>query len=161
MYSKFIIRDASIVIAAMLLWWGASSVSAGQGMLADLSGFACGLMVGIAAYVLHEWGHVVAALASGSLIYINANTASPFMFSYDSRQNSLKQFVIMSLGGFAVTAAVLGFTYGYLPEPLLATRVARGAAMFLTFLLVVLELPLLLFALATRSVPAAAGVKVE
>jgi hypothetical protein len=42
-----------------------------------------------------------------------------------------------------------------------ATRVARGAALFLAFLGVVLELPLLLFALASGSVPAAAAVKVE
>ena len=161
MYAKFAARDASIIAIAVGTWWLIAARSAGTGFAADLSGFIAGLLVGFSATLLHEWGHLAAAVACGSVLQINHDLRSPFIYRFDPQHNSLAQFVIMSLGGFAVTAALVISVYVWLPDAWLASRVARGAVLFLAFLGVVLELPLFLFALATRRVPAAAAVKVR
>lgn len=161
MYAKFAARDGLIIAVAWLIWWLAAGYSAGSGLRADFTGFVAGVMLGAVGAVLHEWAHLLAALASRSVLLINHNLRSPFIFSYDSRENSLAQFVIMSSGGFVATAAIVILYYVYLPDALLASRVARGAALFLAFLGVFLELPLLLFALYSRAVPAAAAVRVR
>ena len=161
MYAKFAIRDGVFVTVALLVWWLAAESSAGTGLLADFTGVVAGVLFGLSGALLHEWGHLLAALAAGSVLQANENLASPFSFSFDPRQNSLAQFVVMSVGGLGVTALlVIGF-YVYLPDGLLASRVARGVVLFLAFLGVTLEVPLLLFALGTRGVPAVAAVKVQ
>jgi len=161
MYAKFVARDGSIIAVALLIWWLAAEHSAGTGMLADFTGFVAGVLLGLSGSLLHEWGHLLAAVGAGSVLHANENLGSPFIFSFDPQRNSLSQFVIMSLGGLVVTVVLLVGFYAYLPDGLLASRVARGAVLFLAFLGVSLELPLFLFALGTRTVPAAAAVKVR
>lgn len=158
---KFALRDSAILATAALFWWLAAGLSGGPGAVADFTGLLAGLGVGASAYVLHEWGHLLAGLATGSVLQLNANLRSPFSFRFDAERNSIRQFVVMSLGGFAVTAAAVTFAYGALPDGLLATRVARGAVLALAFLTFVLELPLLLYGLARGRVPAEAAVKVD
>ena len=58
----------------------------------------------------------------------------------------------MSLSGFAVTAVALFVVYGLLPEPLLATRVARGLILFGASLTLFLEVPLLTISLVRGSI---------
>jgi hypothetical protein len=159
--TKFAKRDAGIVLAAWLAWTFVARLSSGSGPLADLAGLLAGLLVGAAAYVLHEWGHLLAGRAGGGVFQMNANLRSPFAFRFDPDANTLAQFVVMSLGGFAVTAAAVGIAYGVLPGNLLATRVARGAIVALTTLTVGLELPLLLYGIARGRVPREAAVAVE
>jgi Ca2+/H+ antiporter len=64
----------------------------------------------------------------------------------------------MSVSGFAATAAAVAFFYLGLPDEYLAARVARGGALFLALLGVVLELPLLLYGIARRDVPSQVAV---
>ena len=59
----------------------------------------------------------------------------------------------MSFTGFAATFLVVWAFYTFLPDGLLATRVARGIAMFGLFLLVVIELPLVGWALWGPGLP--------
>jgi hypothetical protein len=159
--ARFARRDAGIVALACLAWVLLARRSAGDGPSADLFGVVAGLLVGAAAYVLHEWGHLLAGLAAGGAFGMNANLRSPFAFRFDPDANSLRQFVVMSLGGFAVTAAAIALAWGLLPDGLLATRVARGAIAFLATLTFGLELPLLLLGLARGRVPREAAVPVE
>lgn len=161
MYLKFALRDAGIIAVAAALWWLLAERSAGVSMLADFSGFVVGVLFGVVAFVLHEWGHVVGAWFSGSTMTVNHNLRSPYIFSYDSSDNTLRQFVVMSIGGFVVTAVLVAAYYFYLPDDLLASRVARGGVLFLAFLGVVLEVPLLLFALLSKTVPEVAAVRVQ
>ena len=158
MYAKFAARDSLIVAGALLLWWLAASWSGGSGALSDFTGFVAGLMLGSTGFVLHEWGHLLGAFATQSVVRPHRSLRSPFIFSFDSRKNSLRQFLVMSVGGFLVTAAVVWGFYTYLPDELLAARIARGAALFLAFLGVTLELPLVLVALHRGAIPAAVAV---
>lgn len=160
MFARFAARDLAIVGVALLLWWLAADLSAGPGPLGDFTGFVAGLLLGSTAFVLHEWGHLLAALATRSAVRPLASLGSPFIFSFHSRRNSLGQFLVMSLGGFAVTAAIVWSFYAHLPDGLLASRVARGAALFSAFLTVVLELPIVFVALHKRAIPGAVSLRV-
>ena len=161
MYAKFAVRDGAFIAVAWAVWWLVAESSAGGGWVADLTGFGAGLLVGGTAFVLHEWGHLAGALVSRSVLHLNHDLRAPFIYSFDARKNSLKQFVSMSLGGFVATAVLVISFYLWLPDDLLASRVARGAALFLAFLGVTLEVPLFVVALVTRRVPAVAAVKVR
>ncbi len=91
-------------------------------------------------------------IVRGSRVAAPARLSSPFLFSFDSTRNSQCQFLIMSLSGFAVTAVALLVAYGLLPEPLLATRVARGLVVFGASLTVLLEVWLLTASLVSGSI---------
>lgn len=150
---RFLMRDVVILILSALLWWWLAAYSAGAGALADFSGWIVGLMLGVCAYLAHEWSHYLGALATGSKLEIGTSLRSGFLFSFDAEQNSLSQFVVMSLAGFAATALALVFFYQGLPDAYLASRIARGSGLFLALLGLTLEVPLLLYGLVTRSVP--------
>lgn len=150
---KLALRDGVILtVAAPLVLWLAP-LSGGTGMGADLTGTVAGLAIGLATFLLHEWGHLLGALGSRSRIQLPERLGSIYLFSYDSKRNSRRQFVVMSLSGFAVTGIAVWAVHALLPDGQLATRVARGAVLLLASLTVVLEFPLLLWSLARPTLP--------
>ena len=153
MLIRFIVRDSVILALSLGLWWLLAERSAGAGFVADFTGWVVGLMLGACAYLAHEWSHYLGAVAMGSRVRVGQNLASGFLFSFDAEGNTLAQFVVMSLAGFIATAAVVFAYYAFLPDASLASRVARGGVLFLAFLGVTLELPLLVTGLVTRGVP--------
>lgn len=161
MFARFALRDATLVAVAALVWWIAAHASGGAGPVSDFTGVVAGLLVGATGFVLHEWGHLVGALVTGSAVRGNANLRSSFLFSFDAKRNSLRQFLVMSVGGFVVTGLLVWAFYTFLPDHLLASRVARGVVLFQAFLGVVLELPLVALALAKGAIPEQAAVKVR
>lgn len=154
---KFVLRDSAIVAAAVAAWWLAGAKSAGQGPAADVAGVVCGLLGGAVAFVLHEWGHLLAGLLAGGNFPVAKDVKSAFLFDIDP-DNSIRQFTVMSLGGFAVTALGILFVYTQLPDDYLATRVVRGVVMFLASLTVFLEFPLLAFTIWSGEIPEVASV---
>lgn len=147
MFARFLARDLAIALGVVVAWWAAAPLSAGTGPAADLTGALLGAGAFVVGHVAHEWGHLVGALLTRSRVAAPASLASPFLFSFDSVHNSRRQFVIMSLAGFAVTGMSLFVVYGLLPEHLLATRVARGFIVFGASLTLFLEVPLLTISL--------------
>ena len=147
MFWKLALRDAVLIAATALLWLGVAPLSAGPGFVADLAGVAAGIAVGACAFLLHEWGHLLGGLATRSEVRAPASLRSVYLFSFDSKKNSRKQFLVMSFSGFAVTAAAIAFAYGVLPGELLASRVARGLVVFLASLTVFLEIPIVIVSL--------------
>jgi hypothetical protein len=153
MFVKMAIRDVLFLIAGTMLWRVAAPWSAGDGMRADLAGVALGAWIGLGGYLLHEWGHLAGALATRSHVEAPTRLTSGFLFSFDSRRNTLRQFLVMSFSGFAATAAVVWAFYTFLPDGLLASRVARGIVVFGAMLTVVIELPLVGYSLLGRGLP--------
>jgi hypothetical protein len=153
MYAKLFARDALIVAAAALLWTLAAGFSAGPGAASDFSGLVVGVALGICALPLHEWGHFAGAILTRSAIEPATSLRSIFAFSFDSKRNSRRSFVAMSLGGWVGTAAAVWVAYGLLPDHLLASRVARGMVCLSVLLVVVTEIPLLASALWTGRIP--------
>ena len=161
MYWKLLARDLAIVAAAVLAWRFGGSLSAGTGAVSDVAGVLLGSLFGVSAFLLHEWGHLLGALASRSAIQPPASLGSAFAFTFESRSNSRRQFLIMSFSGFLATAVVVWAAYALLPSDLLATRVARGLVVFLTLLTIVLEVPLVIYSLLTRRVPPVDGLEAQ
>ncbi len=147
MFWKLAGRDGLILAGVAALWVLAAPWSGGRGALADLSGVVVGLGLGVGAFLLHEWGHLLGGLAARSEVHAPASLRSVYLFSFDSKRNSRRQFLVMSFSGFAVTALAVWLAYGLLPGELLATRVARGAVAFLASLTVFLEIPIVLVSL--------------
>ena len=153
MYGKLFARDLVLFGVAALLWTFGASASAGQGLLGDVAGVVAGLSTGVCVFLLHEWGHWLGAVATGSTIVPARSLASPFLFSYDSRQNSRQQFLVMSFGGWIASAVVALAAFGWLSPELFAARVARGVVGLNVVLIVLIEVPLVVFSLLTGRVP--------
>ncbi|MBW2497563.1 MAG: hypothetical protein JRF61_09850 [Deltaproteobacteria bacterium] len=155
----FLLRDTILVGLSLALWWLLAPYSAGEGLVADFSGWVAGIALFVCAYLGHEWSHYLGALLSGSRVRAGERLTSAFLFSFDSEGNSLAQFVTMSLAGFAATALLVVAYVFFLPDEYLASRIARGGVLFLAFLGIVLELPLLLAGVFQGAVPRQASVQ--
>jgi hypothetical protein len=153
MLTKLAVRDLAIAAFAVGLWWLTAGLSSGDGVVGDFFGVVAGAGLGVCAAIFHEWGHLSGALASRSAIHIAGSLRSFFVFSFDSRRNSRRQFLSMSFGGFIATAVAVWVFYALLPDEQLASRVARGLALFLAFLGVSIEVPLVLWSLLRSDLP--------
>jgi hypothetical protein len=160
-YARLLARDQSIVAAAALLWRLGSPLSAQAGAVGDLAGLVAGAALGACALPLHEWGHLLGAVLGRSRIRPSPGLRSPFVFSFDSRANSQRQFLAMSFGGWLGTAAAVCVAYGLLPSELLASRVARGMVGLSVLLVLATEVPLLARALWTGRIPPIETVRPE
>jgi hypothetical protein len=152
-FTSFALRDAAIIAATVSFWTFAAPRTAGDGPLADFLGVVAGLAVTASFYLLHEWGHLLGGLATGSVVHPPPSLSSRSLFSFDSRRNDRRQFLVMSIGGFIVTAAAAAFVYAGLSPGLLATRVARGGVGVLVFLAIFVESPLVVWALLRSDLP--------
>lgn len=161
MFTRFLLRDLAILGFAAGFWVLFAQGSAVDTPWADFAGVLAGALLGISTHLVHEWGHLGVALAVGAKVRAAGDLRAALTFSFDARENSLAQFLWMSLGGFVATGAALWVAYALLPDGWLATRVARGAVLFITALGVFLELPLVGIALYRRAVPAEAAVKLR
>lgn len=154
-FARFALRDTALIVLFVAVWIVASPYTAGIGPTADLLGLLAGLGVGVGVYLLHEWGHLIGALAVSAEVAPGPRLSSRSLFSFDSRRNDRRQFLVMSAGGFVVTGTAVWVAYALLPDALLATRVARGAVCVLAFLAIFLELPLVIWALVRSDLPPA------
>lgn len=154
MFARLALRDLIVTGMVIVAWtWLAPLTAADGGVVADFVGVPLGLSVALACYFGHEWGHLAGALATGSRVRAPERLSSPSLFSFDSKANGRRQFLVMSFSGFAMTGVALAVVYGLLPDGLLATRVARGAVLFLTALTVFVEFPLVIWSLVRDDLP--------
>jgi hypothetical protein len=154
MYARFLARDLGITAAATGLWALAAGPSLTPGVVGDLAGVLTGFLLGACALLTHEWGHLLGALASRSRVTPNTRLwRSLFSFSFDSRRNSRAQFVAMSVGGWIGTLAAVFAAYAWLPGDDLASRVVRGTTLVSALVAFGIEIPLVVRALWTGTVP--------
>jgi hypothetical protein len=151
-FRRFVIRDLTILIATVVLWWLSTSEEAGSTAAAGLS-IGAGVGAAICAYNLHEWGHLIGAHLTRSVYVPAERLISPFLFSYDAERNTPRQFLIMSLAGFVATALfVAGFVL-WMPQDQQAGRIALRGALVLAGLTVIIEFPIFFRALFAKKVP--------
>ena len=153
MFMRLAMRDLVFAAAVVAAWVFLAPATSGTGAMSDFLGVTVGVAVALACYLGHEWGHLIGALATGSRVSAPARLTSISVFSFDSKANGRRQFLVMSFSGFAMTGVALAVVYGVLGENLLATRVARGGVLLLTALTVFLEFPLVIWALVRDDLP--------
>lgn len=94
------------------------------------------------AYLLHEWGHLVGALLTRSVVHLpDGALSSPFLFRFDTGRNTRHQFLVMSLGGFIASVLVVLALLMLLPLERLSGRLALGLIALGVLATLVLELP--------------------
>jgi hypothetical protein len=153
-FLAFAARDTVLVILALVAWLLAARLALSGPVL----GWIAGLAVALAVYIAHEWGHALAALAAGGRIHPPRTLWHVSLFSFDTERNSVRHFAWMSLGGFAVTAIAVLVAQAWLHPDELSHRVARGGIFTLAGITLFIEVPLLVFGLATKQIPSVVAV---
>ena len=141
----YALRDAVIVAVALLCWWGAQSIEA-------LSIIA-GIGLGLSAYLLHEWAHLLAAIRQKASVEFATRWYAIFLFSMRSGMISKRAFFDISFAGFFATLLYLLFFLSLPPSNVQA--VALLLAQCLAVLTLIFEAPIAIWAMVTDRVPAA------
>lgn len=152
MFRGFAIRDVTILLGTIVLWSLGLSAEPETTLAATLS-ISAGVGAAICAYNLHEWGHLVGAHLTRSVYTPARRLISPFLFAYDADHNSRRQFLIMSLAGFAATAVFVTAFLLWMPQDQQAGRIALRGALILAGLTVIIEFPIFFRTLFGSTVP--------
>ncbi len=152
MFRGFAIRDVTILLGTIVLWWLGLSAGPETTLAATLS-ISAGVGAAICAYNLHEWGHLVGAHLTHSVYTPARRLISPFLFAYDADHNTRRQFLIMSLAGFAATAVFVTAFLLWMPQDQQAGRIALRGALILAGLTVIIEFPIFFRTLFGSTVP--------
>jgi hypothetical protein len=122
---RFALRDLVIALTSGGLWW-LDAVARARGtegaaatilaVLAGLSAVGCG-------FLMHEWGHLAGALASGARVEFPAHVASLYLFKFDVVHNDRRQFLAMSYGGYIASLVAAALLVSFLPSAALSGKV--------------------------------------
>ena len=153
MFYKLATRDLISFVLLLVLWQWLAPLSAEQGLMGDFIGVSLGGLMALAFYLTHEWGHVLGGILGRSHMSAASDPKAISLFIYHSEGNSKPQFMLMSFGGFLATACLVWFSYTLLPADLFASRIAQGFSLVQVFLALVLEMPLVIWALFAKKLP--------
>jgi len=138
---KHALRDVSIALATLALWHQDAALRGQAGFAAGATAIAAGALAAVCGFVVHEWGHFLGAVLSGSDVRLPSSACSLFLFNFDPETNRPGQFIAMSSGGFLASAAMVAGFLAVLPLGALSGQVAMafvGAGVAATL---ILELP--------------------
>src|SRR5262245_38294640 len=121
---RMLARDVALVALTLAFWGADTALRGGPGVLPVLVGVLTGVLTAISGYLVHEWGHLLAARASGSVVHFPERLSSTFLFFFDVGRNDRRQFLAMSLGGFAASAISVPILLALLPAGAIASWVA-------------------------------------
>lgn len=134
-------RDALLLALCLALWRADAALRAEPGWLPASVAVAAGALAAVCSYLAHEWGHLLAARASGSAVHFPARVTSIFLFFFDVARNGRRQFLAMSLGGFAASAVVVPLLVAGLPDGALSSHVALALVAAGVLATIATELP--------------------
>jgi len=152
MFRRFVIRDVAILLVTTALWLLSLELEPGTSFASVVS-ISAGVGALLCAYNFHEWGHLIVARMTDSVFTPARRVISPFLFSYDTEHNTPRQFLLMSLGGFAATAIFVVAFLLWMPRDQQAGRIALYGALILASLTVIIEFPIFFRALFGKTVP--------
>lgn len=126
MFLKFALRDSLLLLVCLLFWrWDFALVAQNKSSWL-LIGFA--VLTTAITYVVnlfvHEWGHLIGALLTGSKVYAQPRLFAYALFHFDGKQNNARQFIAMSSGGFVVGVLVIGAIIALAPLDSLVAKLA-------------------------------------
>ena len=142
MFLKFAVRDALLLVLCVLLWqftlqqmagldrWLSIPLQLGAALLTTLVGF-----------LVHEWGHLLGALAYRGKVHAPHRWYELFLFHFDGRSNNSRQFIAMSVGGFIASGIVVVVLLTWLPLDTLGGILALAFGALGVLATFVLEFP--------------------
>jgi hypothetical protein len=125
---RMLVRDAVLVALTWFAWRADALLRIETGFVPAAVAVLAGTLAALCAYLAHEWGHLLAAKASGAAVHYPERITSTFLFFFDVARSDSRQFLAMSLGGFAASAIALPLLVLALPAGALSTWVAYALA---------------------------------
>jgi hypothetical protein len=135
-------RDLAVVALTLAAWRADAALRADPGVLPLALGLLTGILTAISGYFVHEWGHLLAARASGAAVEYPKSLTSTFLFFFDVGRSDRRQFLAMSLGGFAASALSVPLLLAALPGGSLSSWTAYLLIVLGVVATVATELPL-------------------
>lgn len=139
--TRLVVRDAVLVLAALQLWQYSHVLDAQGTRWATPVAILAGLMIPVAGFLAHEWGHLLGAWASRSHVHMPRSVFTVFLFEFRPEENSRAQFLSVSYGGFLASALVVALLLWVLSFNHLADRVALGLTVLGVLATFILEIP--------------------
>lgn len=125
---RLLVRDVLLLLLTLLAWRADAALRGESGWLSVVVAVAAGTLAAVSAYIAHEWGHLLAARAAGGAVHFPEKLTSTFLFFFDVGHSDRRQFLAMSLGGFAASAIAIPVLVTSLPWGTLSTWVAFALA---------------------------------
>jgi hypothetical protein len=113
---RLALRDTAVLLATLGLWAADAQLRGTGGAAATAIAIGAGTLTALVGYLVHEWGHLLAARASGSVVHLPERLASVFLFRFDADRNSRAQFLAMSMGGFVASGLSVALLIAVLPR---------------------------------------------
>ena len=135
-----LLRDLAVIAATLALWRWSRELDAAHATLATPVAIAAGISAALSSFLLHEWGHLLGAMAARSSVEFPPHIRSVFLFKFGG-DNDRRQYLWMSGGGFASSILVIALLLWTLSFHALADWVAIGLVVAGVIATFVLELP--------------------
>jgi len=103
-FYRFLARDLIVLGVTIGLVLADAELRDAGGPIAIIVGVLAGAMAAVAAFLVHEWGHLLASLGSGGIAHPPPSLSAIFLFHFDVEKSTRRQFLAMSYGGYAATA---------------------------------------------------------
>ena len=138
---KHVARDVGLLALTLFAWQLDGAARTAGSALEWATAPIAGALTAIVGYLFHEWGHLVAARASGAVVRLPERASEVFLFNFHSDRNSARQFLAMSLGGYAASVIVIALLLVVLPLQTLAGKIALTLVGLGVLATAILELP--------------------
>lgn len=152
---RTIARDALLSACAVLaLALDARARSADPAASGSIAlGVTAGILVAVAGFLLHEWGHWLGARVTGSAMHYPRTVFAPLLFHFDTRVNDRRQFLAMSFGGYLASVVGVGLVLALTDRGAWSGRVALALTVAGMLVTAALEVPTTVRVLRGRPLP--------
>lgn len=125
------LRDTLLVAAAVLLWQLSHALDAASSPWRVPVAILAGLMIPIAGFLAHEWGHLIGARVAGARVHMPASVLTLFLFDYKVAENTRGHYLSLSAGGFIASGLVValllvGLSFDHLADQIALALTALG-----------------------------------
>ena len=138
---KLALRDAALVAVAILLWQWSHQLDAVVSSYRIPIAILAGMMIPIAGFLAHEWGHLIGALVGGARVHMPERLLTLFLFDFKPAENGRQQYLSLSAGGFIASGLVVALLLVGLSFNHLADQIALGLTALGVIATFVIEMP--------------------
>ncbi|MGH8444119.1 MAG: hypothetical protein ACREVL_02575 [Solimonas sp.] len=135
------VRDTAVIALAVVAWLASRQLQDAGSAFTWPAAIAAGLLIPLAGFFVHEWGHLLGALRSGARVEYPDTVWAIFLFRFDVVRSDRRQFLAMSNGGFITSVLFIALLLSTLSLHYIGDIIAlalSGLGVLATF---VLELP--------------------
>lgn len=141
MLTRLAIRDMLWGLASIFMLALSHRLDADGSLLFVTICLLAGVMIPVSGFLVHEWGHLIGAWASGARLYMPTSVRTIFLFDFKPAENSRRQFLSLFCGGFIASTLMVLLLVLVLSLDYLADQIALGLTLLGVLATFVLEVP--------------------